>query len=105
LGYDNNLSEDGRKRLMVMKKSNDGFYIAEQDLLIRGPGEVAGTRQSGFLKLRFASLVDNFPLIEEVKRRVDSILLIDKELLRKEHQVLREVLITAPPFDERVLES
>lgn len=105
LGYDSNLSEDGRKRLMVMKESNDGFYIAEQDLLIRGPGEVAGTRQSGFLKLRFASLVDNFPLIEEVKRRVDSILLIDKELLRKEHQVLREVLITAPPFDERVLES
>ena len=105
LVYDDNLSEDGRKRLMVMKESNDGFYIAEQDLLIRGPGEVAGTRQSGFRKLRFASLTANFPLIGEVKRRVDSILLTDKDLLIREHQVIREVLVTAPPFDERVMES
>ncbi len=105
LVYDDNLSEDGRKRLMVMKESNDGFYIAEQDLLIRGPGEVAGTRQSGFLKLRFASLTANFPLIEEVKRRVDSILLTDKDLLVREHQVIRDVLVNAPPFDERVMES
>ena len=51
LVYSRDLSEDGKKRLKVMKQSNDGFFIAEQDLIIRGPGELAGEKQSGFLKL------------------------------------------------------
>jgi ATP-dependent DNA helicase RecG len=51
LVYEDKLSEEAKKRLLVMKNSNDGFYIAEQDLLIRGPGEVSGFKQSGFLKL------------------------------------------------------
>ncbi|MFA7370925.1 MAG: ATP-dependent DNA helicase RecG [Sphaerochaetaceae bacterium] len=105
LVYDANLSEDGVKRLKVMKESNDGFYIAEQDLLIRGPGEVAGTRQSGFLKLRFASLTENFSLIEEVKECVDAILSVDNDLLKRENSVIREVLTQAPPFDDKVMEG
>jgi len=105
LVYEPNLSEDGRKRLMVMKESNDGFEIAEQDLLIRGPGEVTGTKQSGFLKLRFASLTENLDQIEVVKNLVDSIVEKDAGLLGFEHTIIREVLLTAPPFDEKVMET
>ncbi|MDR3224135.1 MAG: ATP-dependent DNA helicase RecG [Holosporales bacterium] len=45
--YDYNISEIARKRLNIMKASNDGFVIAEQDLLLRGGGEIFGTKQSG----------------------------------------------------------
>ncbi len=105
LVYEPNLSEDGRKRLLVMKESNDGFYIAEKDLLIRGPGEVTGTKQSGFLKLRFASLTDNLDLIEQVKDLIDAILEQDAGLVDLKHAPIRQVLLTAPPFDENVLEN
>jgi ATP-dependent DNA helicase RecG len=90
---------------MVMKESTDGFYIAEQDLLIRGPGEVAGTRQSGFLKLHFANLLTDLPLIAQVKTVVDQVVAIDAELLKLEHETLRRVLLVAPPFEEKVMEG
>lgn len=105
LVYSKNLGEEALQRLKVMKESNDGFYIAEQDLLIRGPGEVAGTRQSGFLRLRFANLARDIPLIEEAKKEVDRILGEDPGLLLARHAVIRDVLFTAAPFDERMLES
>ncbi|NLV84343.1 MAG: ATP-dependent DNA helicase RecG [Spirochaetales bacterium] len=104
LVYEADLSDDARQRLMVMKDSTDGFYIAEQDLLIRGPGEVAGTRQSGFLKLRFASLTTDLPLITEVRTAVDSVLKKDTPLLSASHATIRNVLLHAPPFEERSME-
>jgi ATP-dependent DNA helicase RecG len=105
LVYESNLTEEARQRLMVMKESTDGFYIAEQDLLIRGPGEVAGTRQSGFLKLHFANLLTDLPLIAQVKTVVDQVVAIDAELLKLEHETLRRVLLVAPPFEEKVMEG
>lgn len=104
LVYEADLSDDARQRLMVMKDSTDGFYIAEQDLLIRGPGEVAGTRQSGFLKLRFANLTTDLPLITEVRTAVDSVLKKDTPLLSASHVTIRNVLLHAPPFEERSME-
>lgn len=104
LVYEADLSDDARQRLMVMKDSTDGFYIAEQDLLIRGPGEVAGTRQSGFLKLRFANLTTDLPLITEVRTAVDSVLKKDTPLLSASHATIRNVLLHAPPFEERSME-
>lgn len=105
LVYEPNLGDDARKRLMVMKESNDGFYIAEQDLLIRGPGEVAGTRQSGFLKLRFASLTEDFDQIETAKREVDTLLKTDPGLVALENTTIREVLLKAPPFEDKAIEN
>ncbi len=105
LVYEQPLSEDARQRIMVLKNSTDGFYIAEQDLLIRGPGEVAGTRQSGFLKLRFASLVNDLPLIKEVKSEVERVLKSDPGLLSLENTIIREVLLKAPPFEEHMMEG
>lgn len=54
--YQAPLSEVSRQRLNILKHSNDGFYIAEQDLLLRGPGEVMGTRQTGQLQFKIADL-------------------------------------------------
>ena len=105
LVYEQNLGEDARKRLRVMKESNDGFHIAEQDLLIRGPGEVAGTRQSGFLKLKFASLTENFESIEQAKNEVDSILEHDPDLMNVENMTIRGVLLKAPPFEEQQIDN
>ncbi|HCH35638.1 MAG TPA: DNA helicase RecG, partial [Dehalococcoidia bacterium] len=52
------LSDDSRKRLEVLVRTNDGFEIAEADLSLRGPGDFFGTRQSGLPTLRMASLQD-----------------------------------------------
>ena len=53
-----NLSDVGRARLSLMRETNDGFRIAEEDLRLRGPGEILGTRQSGEETFRVASLED-----------------------------------------------
>jgi ATP-dependent DNA helicase RecG len=58
--------EEGRKRLEIVEASTDGFYLAEQDLLMRGPGEFYGVRQSGALNLKVASLAD-LGLLEETR--------------------------------------
>ncbi len=54
--YDDPLSEKARQRLAIMRQTNDGFKIAEEDLKIRGPGELLGTRQSGSLNFKIAQL-------------------------------------------------
>lgn len=51
--YGNNTSTDGMKRLDVLTKTDDGFVIAEQDLIMRGTGELLGTRQSGWINYHF----------------------------------------------------
>src|SRR4030095_11459270 len=53
-----NLTETGRARLALMRETNDGFRIAEEDLRLRGPGEILGTRQSGEQEFRVASPED-----------------------------------------------
>jgi ATP-dependent DNA helicase RecG len=62
------LSAQGRERLGVMRRSNDGFEIARRDLELRGPGEVLGTKQSGALQLRIADLLRDQSLIPAVER-------------------------------------
>ncbi len=57
------LSKIAKKRLNIMRKSNDGFYIAEQDLLLRGSGEIMGTKQSGELVFFFANLAEDLELL------------------------------------------
>lgn len=56
-----------RKRLNVLKESNDGFYIAEKDLEFRGPGEFFGTRQSGLPGLRVGNIIRDRKLMEEAR--------------------------------------
>jgi ATP-dependent DNA helicase RecG len=57
-------SPDARRRLEIMCETNDGFRIAEVDLELRGPGEVAGTRQAGIPAFRYANLVRDRKALE-----------------------------------------
>jgi ATP-dependent DNA helicase RecG len=61
-------------RLKVIFESNDGFEIARQDLLIRGPGEFLGARQSGVPLLRFADLERDVALIEQARDAAEELL-------------------------------
>ena len=56
------------KRLSVLEQTNDGFKIAETDLLIRGPGEFIGTRQSGIPELKFANIVRDTTILQLAKK-------------------------------------
>ncbi|MDC8831984.1 ATP-dependent DNA helicase RecG [Alteromonas gilva] len=67
LMYQSPLSKTATKRLAVLRESNDGFYIAQQDLEIRGPGELMGTRQTGIAELRIADIVRDAALIPQVQ--------------------------------------
>ncbi len=65
--YQSPLSQQAKRRLSAMRESNDGFYIAEQDLALRGPGEVLGTRQTGDMSFRIADLALHADLLERAQ--------------------------------------
>jgi ATP-dependent DNA helicase RecG len=71
--YQTPLSASGRQRLGVLRESTDGFYIAEKDLELRGPGEVLGTRQTGLMAFRIAELPTHNHLLDEVQAISDTI--------------------------------
>lgn len=72
--FDNPLSELAKARLKVIYENVDGFEIARQDLLIRGPGEFLGARQSGVPMLRFANLEEDIELLEAARELAPEIL-------------------------------
>jgi ATP-dependent DNA helicase RecG len=72
-----NLSETGRARLALMRETNDGFRIAEEDLRLRGPGEILGTRQSGEVGFRVAKPEDVAELAPVAQS--DAQLLLDRD--------------------------
>ncbi|MBR2282651.1 MAG: ATP-dependent DNA helicase RecG [Spirochaetales bacterium] len=92
LAYEKTITEDGKKRLAVLRRTNDGFEIAEEDLKIRGPGELSGIRQSGFLHLKFADLEKDVPMMAAARDEVDAILSSDPGLLSMDNAVIRQVL-------------
>ena len=65
--YSKNLTETGIERMKALRQSTDGFYIAEQDLKTRGPGEITGTMQSGALEFNIADLSRDMNLLQQVK--------------------------------------
>lgn len=65
--YGSPLSQRAKQRISVMRQTSDGFVIAEEDLKLRGPGEVLGTRQTGELNLRIANLERDAHLLDSVK--------------------------------------
>jgi ATP-dependent DNA helicase RecG len=71
--YQPPLSISAKERLAVMRESCDGFYIAEKDLALRGPGEVLGTRQTGLMEFRIAELPTHDHLLDEVQEIANTI--------------------------------
>lgn len=61
--YSKNITEDGKERMKAIRNNNDGFVIAEEDLRLRGPGQVSGTMQSGYLSLGLADLTRDKDLL------------------------------------------
>lgn len=105
LVYSEPLSDEGKRRLKVMKESADGFVIAEEDLRLRGPGEVAGTRQSGLAGLEVADLVRDLDLLAEAREEAFAVLAADPGLLEAPNRVIREVLARANPFAEEMFQG
>lgn len=86
------LTEEGKKRLDVLVRHQDGFAIAEWDLSFRGPGEFFGTRQSGLPELRVANLLRDGKILEAARREAFGLLKKDPDLQRPEHRPLREAV-------------
>jgi ATP-dependent DNA helicase RecG len=89
-------------RLRALVRHSDGFRLAEIDLRIRREGELVGTRQSGFVGYRVASLPDDGELLERARSRAEAILDADPLLQSPEHALLADALERA--FGERALE-
>src|SRR3989338_8167430 len=88
--FGNPTTEEGKKRLRILTKTQDGFAIAEEDLLIRGPGEFFGTKQSGFPLFRIADLIRDSDLLVLARKEAEKILDQDPDLSKPEHQRLVE---------------
>jgi ATP-dependent DNA helicase RecG len=80
------------ERLGVLARTTDGFKIAEEDLRLRGPGEMLGTRQHGLPELRVADLLGDGDLLRLAQRDAGRIVGQDPQLRRPEHRVLRSML-------------
>jgi ATP-dependent DNA helicase RecG len=86
-------NEVARKRLEIMTRSNDGFEIAEQDLQMRGPGEMFSTRQHGLPDLKMANIVEDFELLVMARRNAFSLVSEDPMLKSAEHRNIRRALL------------
>jgi ATP-dependent DNA helicase RecG len=86
------LSENGQARLKIMRETDDGFIIAEEDLRLRGAGEVLGTRQSGIPEFKLAQLPAHEDLLAIARDDVKLILDKDPELQTERGQALRTLL-------------
>jgi len=82
----NNPSDEARQRLTIMERSEDGFEIAKQDLMLRGPGEFWGTRQHGLPEFKAADLLRDTDLLETSKVFAQAIFKQDPRLEEPEHR-------------------
>jgi ATP-dependent DNA helicase RecG len=86
-----------------MLENSDGFIIAEEDLKLRGPGQITGTEQSGYLSLGIADPVRDAARLEQA--RIDAFAMLERDpgLLLPEHLRVAQVLSRAPPFSREVI--
>ena len=90
--HKDNIGEISKQRIDIMKQTNDGFKIAEEDLKIRGPGEILGKKQSGSPSFYVADLSFDYDLLEDAKIMVEDILSKNPKLENIEGENLRNLL-------------
>lgn len=83
------LSEDTRRRIQIMTESNDGFEIAEEDLKLRGPGDLEGTQQSGMpFDLKVANIVKDSALMQQARTAAENVLELDPDETLPQNRIL-----------------
>jgi ATP-dependent DNA helicase RecG len=97
--------EDARERIRILCESNDGFRIAEEDLKLRGPGELFGRRQSGLPGFRFGDLRRDLPLLARAQDLARELLARDPELSAPEHAGSRLALERLAQSDRAVVKE
>lgn len=85
-------SVDAKQRINIMCSTNNGFVIAEKDLELRGPGDIEGTRQSGALNFKLASIVNDKDMLEVAKKEAEDLLEEDIELIMAKNLQLKNYL-------------
>lgn len=88
----NNLGDESFKRIKIMESTTDGFKIAEEDLAMRGPGDMYGTKQSGLLKFKLADIVLDSAVLEETRRAAQHLISIDPGISMPQHHALKQAL-------------
>ena len=84
--------KETRKRLEVLNKSNDGFYIASEDLKLRGPGDLFGIRQSGILEFRMGDVFQDSAVLGQASEAAGRLLKEDPQLLDPLYEGIRKKL-------------
>ena len=84
-------TEKAAERLAILNSSNDGFKIAEEDLRLRGPGDVFGVKQSGEIEYRIADIYRDADILKEAAEAASKIMKQDPGLEQPEHQKLRRI--------------
>ena len=82
--------EQVSKRLEILNKSNDGFYIAGEDLKLRGPGDLFGIRQSVDMEFKIGDIYNDSAILTKASEAADEILALDPELDLEQHRFLKE---------------
>lgn len=86
------LNNEAKERLKIMCATNDGFKIAEKDLVLRGPGDIEGTRQSGELNFKLANIVQDKDWLDLARKLAEKITDEDPDLNSAENLTLKAYL-------------
>lgn len=87
-----NNEENTSKRLKILNESNDGFYIAGEDLKLRGPGDLFGIRQSGLMEFKIGDIYNDAGILKNASEAAGEILAMDFDLILPQHKALKEHL-------------
>ena len=87
-----NNEENTSKRLKILNESNDGFYIAGEDLKLRGPGDLFGIRQSGLMEFKIGDIYNDAGILKNASEAAGEILALDFDLILPQHKALKEHL-------------
>ena len=88
-----NKEETTSRRLEILNKSNDGFYIASEDLKLRGPGDLFGIRQSGLMEFRIGDIFNDADILKDASSAAGGILALDPDLSLAQHRELKKFLM------------
>ena len=105
LVYSEPLTDEAKRRLIIMKDTHDGFILAEEDLKMRGPGNMVGIKQSGFLKMSIADPVRDLQVLLQARAKVKEIIASESDFPWEKLGNLHRLFETCPPFDANLIDT